>query len=110
MTTSKTFPKKLISFRNLQGGQYGTLDITAREPTLVEIALGGDYVWLTPDQWIALRSAIDPVFGLELARETVVVATDDRGAPLVIEEVERIVTRKRAKSTNTKKGRATSRP
>jgi hypothetical protein len=90
------FPKKLISFRNLQGGQYGTLDVTAREAGLVELALGGDYVWLTPDQWIALRSAIDPLFGLETERETVVVATDDQGQPMVIEEVERVVTRKRA--------------
>jgi hypothetical protein len=90
------FPKKLISFRNLQGGQYGTLDVTAREPTLVELALGGDYVWLTPEQWVALRSVIDPMFGLQTERETVVVATDAKGHPLVIEEVERIVTRKRA--------------
>lgn len=96
MTRSNTFPRKLISFRNLQGGQYGTLDVTARESTLVELALGGDYVWLTPEQWIALRSAIDPVFGVPIERETVVVATDDKGHPMVIEEVERVVTRKRA--------------
>ena len=89
-------PKKLISFRNLHGGQYGTLDVTLREPTLVELGLGGDWVWLTPDQWIALRSAIDPVFGLQTERETVVVTTDERGQPIVIDEMERVVTRKRA--------------
>ena len=86
------FPKKLIAFRNLQGGQYGTLDVTAREATEVELALGGDYVWLTPDQWIALRSAIDPIFGIQLDKETVVVATDAKGHPIVIEERERVVT------------------
>jgi hypothetical protein len=99
------FPKKLISFRNLQGGQYGTLDVTAREATLVELALGGDYIWLTPEQWISLRSAIDPVFGLETERETVVVATDDKGHPVVIEELERVVTRKRAPARPQKKQR-----
>ena len=104
------FPKKLISFRNLQGGQYGTLDITAREPTLVELALGGDYIWLTPDQWIALRSAIDPLFGLQTERETVVVATDAKGHPLVIEEVERIVTRKRGPQRAPQRKQRASRP
>jgi hypothetical protein len=93
------YPKKLISFRNLSGGQYGTLDVAAREATLVELALGGDYIWLTPDQWMALRSAIDPLFGLETERETMVevVATDSKGHPIVVEEVqtERVVTRKR---------------
>jgi hypothetical protein len=85
---TKLFPKKLISFRNLHGGQYGTLDITARDPHLVELALGGDYVWLTTGQWAALRTAIDAIFGLEI--ETVVVATDDEGEPIVVEERERV--------------------
>lgn len=91
--TSKVFPKKLIAFRNLHGGQYGTLDVTARDARLVELALGGDYVWLTPDQWAALRSAVDAVFGLDI--ETVVVATDDEGEPIVIEERERVAVPKR---------------
>ena len=103
---SPFLPKKLISFRNLQGGQYGTLDVTVREPSLVELALGGDYIWLTPDQWIALRSVIDPVFGLETERETVVVASDAKGHPIVIEEVERVVTRKRAPARPPRKQRA----
>jgi hypothetical protein len=104
------FPQKLISFRNLQGGQYGTLDVTAREANVVELALGGDYVWLTPDQWVALRSAIDPVFGLRTERETVVVATDDRGHPMVIEEVERVVARKRSGKGGSKSKSRGARP
>jgi hypothetical protein len=92
---TKPFPKKLISFRNLHGGQYGTLDVTARDPQLVELAFGGDYVWLTPAQWAALRQAVDAVFGLDV--ETVVVATDAEGEPIVIEERERVAVPKRAK-------------
>ena len=104
------FPKKLISFRNLQGGQYGTLDVTARDVGLVELAMGGDYVWLTPDQWIALRAAIDPIFDLETDKETVVVATDPKGHPIVIEEVERVVTRKRASQRSPQRKQRSARP
>ena len=77
------FPRKLLSIRNLKGGQYGTLDVTARDRNDIEVALGGDFVTLTRAHWIALRKAIDPLFGTEIE---IVVATDADGEPLVFEE------------------------
>jgi hypothetical protein len=86
-------PKLLISMRNLRGGQYGTLDVTARDADTVELALGADYVWIGRPQWAALRAAIDPLFGLEI--ETVIVTRDEDGEPVVIEERERVAPGKR---------------
>jgi hypothetical protein len=57
-------PKLLISFRHLQGGQYGTLDVSSRKSGSLELALGGDYVWLTREQWLALRRVGDGLFGI----------------------------------------------
>jgi hypothetical protein len=71
----KHFPKPLISFRKLQGGQFGTLDVQATDPHYVELALGGDFVDLTRAQWVALRSTIDRFFGSET--ETVVLTNED---------------------------------
>ena len=69
----KHFPKPLISFRKLQGGQFGTLDVQAATPHDVQLALGSDFIYLTRPQWIALRCAVDRFFGCET--ETVVVAS-----------------------------------
>lgn len=87
------FPRNLISFINLQGN-YGTLDVVARDRHSVELTLSdGNFVALRKEQWAALRAAVDPLFG---AVETVIVATDTTGEPLVVEEREEVVvTRKR---------------
>jgi hypothetical protein len=71
----KHFPKPLISFRKLQGGQFGTLDVQATDPHYVQLALGTDFIQLTRAQWIALRSTIDRFFGCET--ETVVLVRED---------------------------------
>ncbi len=87
------FPRTLISFINLQG-QYGTLEVVARDEQSIELTFAdSDFVALKRDQWIALRAAVDPLFGF--AGETVVVAEDPDGEPLVIEEQEQVVTRRR---------------
>jgi hypothetical protein len=81
----KHFPKPLISFRRLQGGQFGTLDVAATDPHYVQLALGSDFIQLTRPQWIALRSTIDRFFGCEA--ETVVLIRED-GEPIIFEEQE----------------------
>jgi len=78
----KHFPKPLISFRKLQGGQFGTLDVQAATPESVRLSLGSDFVQLTRAQWIALRCAVDRFFRCET--ETVIVT--QAGAPRVIVE------------------------
>jgi hypothetical protein len=79
------FPKKLISFRKLQGGQYGTLDVSAVSPDYVQAALGGDFVQFTRPQWIAMRSMVDRFFGSETER---VILTRDDGEPVLFEELD----------------------
>ena len=80
----KHFPKPLISFRKLQGGQFGTLDVQATDPHYVQLALGSDFVRLTRAQWIALRCAVDRFFGCET--ETVILTRE--GGPVIFEERE----------------------
>ena len=79
------FPKQLISFRKLKGGQFGTLDVSALNPHYAQLALGSDFVSITRAQWVALRSVIDRFFGTET--ETVVF-TDEQGEPVVFDERE----------------------
>ena len=84
------FPRLLLSMRNLQGGQYGTLDVTARAADTVELALGGDYVWLQPDEWRALRAAVDKFFCTDLEATVVVTTTrtEERQEVEVLEDRE----------------------
>lgn len=81
----KHFPKKLIAFRSLRGGTYGTLDVSARDPNQIELALGGDLVLLDRRHWAALRAAVDAALGTEMVVTETVVATDERGEPIVYE-------------------------
>jgi len=82
----KHFPKPLISFRKLQGGQFGTLDVQAATPHSVQLSLGSDFVQLTRPQWIALRCAVDRFFHCET--ETVIV--QERAERVVFEEREEV--------------------
>ena len=83
----KHFPKPLISFRKLQGGQFGTLDVQATTPHSVQLSLGSDFIYLTRPQWIALRCAVDRFFHCET--ETVIV-TQEGGRPVIFEEREEV--------------------
>ena len=42
------YPQKLLSFRNLQGGQFGSIDVTAISDDLVELDFGADFDRLSP--------------------------------------------------------------
>jgi hypothetical protein len=81
----KRFPRALISFRKLQGGQFGTLDVQATGAHYIQLALGSDFIQLNRPQWIALRSVVDRFFGCET--ETVVLTRED-GEPVIFEERE----------------------
>ena len=79
------FPKPLISFQKLLGGQFGTLDVSVDKHRYVQFALGSDFVALTRQQWLTLRTVVDRAFGTE--GETVVL-TDAEGAPIAFEREE----------------------
>lgn len=76
------FPKPLISFQKLFGGQFGTLDVSVDHKHYVQLALGGDFVALTRQQWITLRTVVDRAFGTE---GHTVVLTDAEGRPISFE-------------------------
>jgi hypothetical protein len=84
----KHFPKPLISFRKLQGGQFGTLDVQAATPHSVQLSLGSDFIQLTRPQWIALRCAVDRFFHCET--ETVIVTQEGASRVLYEEREEEI--------------------
>jgi hypothetical protein len=54
-----TYPRKLLSLQNLQGGQFGTIDVTAMSDELIEIDFAADFDRLTPDAARALIGALD---------------------------------------------------
>jgi hypothetical protein len=84
MNTTKhhRFPKQILSLANLRGGDFGTLEITAIDRTRVELTLGGDNIVLTRDDWAKVRSAVDPLFGVEVEVDVTVTEPDGE----VIEE------------------------
>jgi hypothetical protein len=90
MTTHHRFPKSLLTLEDLEGGDFGTLEVTALDRNTVQIELGGDYVALDRSQWAAVRAAIDPLFGVDL--EVDVTATTDNDGDEVVdaEVVERV--------------------
>ena len=54
-----TYPKKLLTLQNLQGGQFGTIDVTAISDELVELDFAADFDRLTPEAARALIGALD---------------------------------------------------
>lgn len=53
------YPKKLLTLQNLQGGQFGTIDVTAISDELVELDFAADFDRLTPEAARALIGALD---------------------------------------------------
>jgi hypothetical protein len=53
------YPKKLLTLQNLQGGQFGTIDVTAMSDDLIELDFAADFDRLTPDAARALIGALD---------------------------------------------------
>ncbi len=53
------YPKKLLTLQNLQGGQFGTIDVTAISDELIELDFAADFDRLTPEAARALIGALD---------------------------------------------------
>jgi len=52
------YPKKLLSLRGLQGGQFGVIDVTAVSDTLIELDFGPDFDRLSPNAARSLVAAL----------------------------------------------------
>ena len=52
------FPRPIARFIQLEGGQYGTVDLVALTPHQLEMQLGGDFVRFSRDQAQDFRDAI----------------------------------------------------
>jgi hypothetical protein len=48
------YPQKLLTLQNLQGGQFGTIDVTAVSDKLIELDFAADFDRLTPEAARAL--------------------------------------------------------
>ena len=53
------YPKKLLTLQNLQGGQFGTIDVTAMSDQFIELDFAADFDRLTPEAARALIGALD---------------------------------------------------
>ncbi len=53
------YPKKLLTLQNLQGGQFGAIDVTALSDGLIELDFAADFDRLTPEGARALIGALD---------------------------------------------------
>ncbi|HEY8075116.1 MAG TPA: hypothetical protein VIF62_13425 [Labilithrix sp.] len=71
------YPKKLLTLQNLQGGQFGTIDVTAMSDQFIELDFAADFDRLTPESARALIGALDrwlsQLPGAAVVEETVVV-------------------------------------
>jgi hypothetical protein len=53
-----TYPKKLLTLQNLQGGQFGSINVTAVSDELVELDFAADFDRLSPGAARALIHAL----------------------------------------------------
>ena len=68
-THSRKFPRPVARFVQLQGGQYGTVDLLAITDDVLELQLGGDFVRFTRDQAEDLRDAVQKFLCFEKEEE-----------------------------------------
>ena len=64
-----TFPRPIARFTQLQGGQYGTLELVALTDDTMELQLGGDFVQFTREQAEDLQEAVEKFLCLEEEEE-----------------------------------------
>jgi hypothetical protein len=63
------FPRPIARFLQLEGGQYGTVDMTALTPHKLEVQLGVDFVQFSRKQAEDLRDAVQAFLDLGRPRE-----------------------------------------
>lgn len=59
------YPHHLVRFQDLQGGQYGALELVATSDDVLELQLGGDFVRLTRKQAEELLDGVQKFMALE---------------------------------------------
>ena len=59
------YPHHLVRFLNLQGGQYGALELVALSDDVLELQLGGDFVRLTRKQAEEMLDGVQKFLALE---------------------------------------------
>ena len=57
-TKHRHYPKVLKTFRKLEGGKFGYLDVIARSPGVLELALGDDFLRFSREQAFALANVM----------------------------------------------------
>ena len=67
----RKFPRTIARFLQLQGGQYGTLDLVAITDDSLELLLGADFVRFTREQAEDLRDAVQKFLAIERVEEEV---------------------------------------
>jgi hypothetical protein len=65
----RKFPRTIARFLQLEGGQYGTLDLVALTEETLELQLGADFVQFTREQAEDLRDAVQTFLDVECAEE-----------------------------------------
>lgn len=83
------FPRPIARFLQLEGGQYGTVDLIALDPHHLEMQLGGDFVRFTRDQAKDFRDAIQLFIELAVEHTPTSPAATEGGA--VVEEVDAVI-------------------
>jgi hypothetical protein len=61
----RRFPRTVARFLQLEGGQYGTLDLVAITDDKLELQLGADFVQFTREQAEDLRDAVQKFLDYE---------------------------------------------
>lgn len=79
------YPRPIARFIQLEGGQYGTIDMTALTPHRLEFQLGVDFVQFTRKQAEDLRDAVQLFIDLAVERRP------PNGEEVVEEEVVEVI-------------------
>ncbi len=60
----RKFPREIARFLQLEGGQYGTVDLVALTAHILELQTGSDFVQFTREQAADLRDALQKFLDL----------------------------------------------
>ena len=104
------FPRPLARFLELEGGQYGTVDMTALTPHQLEVQLGMDFVRFNRREAEGLRDAVQVFLDLAPVRAPPVVEVVEEVADVPGGVVERAVTIEREVAEEPRRRRRGRRP
>ena len=92
------YPKVLKTFRKLEGGKFGYLDVIARSPGVLELALGDDFLRFSREQAFALADVMAD-WMTETRREDEPPCREETEVETIVEEriEERVETRPKSR-------------